>query len=528
MSMKKWTDEELIATRDNMEALKKRQENGANSKLGLLTALIGALAISTGVAFIFLDGIDILSIILIIMGAITCVSWFKNDKVRRDNITFLFEINKEIKSRKLDKSLKNENKEDKQDSDAALKSQLNEGIKVELEHTTSQKIAKEIAMDHLWEDPKYYDKLSQIEKGDINESENDLNVQDLIYKQDPQILKDGIKKELIFIKTLLPQTAKYAGKENREKFWNFIKSLKGKIKRVPLNSVFPTQSGDDYKNASSEAEAEEFEKVINGELSVNDVRKQNYYPLLINSTNDKIIDGHHRHYALTKINSPYAVCLFVDIPNEYLDEMYGNHEQMLIDRKKTVNESIDYGKALKAMAARKDPDKITDFGKEQLQEMDSNEIEYWANHYDIFKSLSSNISNFDKLKPKLKGKQLEALMYFYELINTENIQENEVSNQPQYQEYIDKAIKYACDELGIKEKPQIELMDEKYSDENHSFGGYNPSTKKVYLQIKNRNLKDCCTTLFHEINHFKQDLNGELNPNSGEDWMKCMVIMNKC
>ena len=56
MSMKKWTDEELIATRDNMEALKKRQENGANSKLGLLTALIGALAISTGVAFIFLDG----------------------------------------------------------------------------------------------------------------------------------------------------------------------------------------------------------------------------------------------------------------------------------------------------------------------------------------------------------------------------------------------------------------------------------------------------------------------------------------
>ncbi|MEQ1719890.1 MAG: hypothetical protein ABL887_02115 [Nitrosomonas sp.] len=127
MSMKKWTDEELIATRDNMEALKKRQENGANSKLGLLTALIGALAISTGVAFIFLDGVDVLSMILIIMGAITCVSWFKNDKVRRDNITFLFEINKEIKSRKLDKSVKNANKEDKQDSDTALKFQLNEG-----------------------------------------------------------------------------------------------------------------------------------------------------------------------------------------------------------------------------------------------------------------------------------------------------------------------------------------------------------------------------------------------------------------
>ena len=397
-----------------------------------------------------------------------------------------------------------------------IESQLNKGIKVELEHTTSQEIAKEIAMDHLWEDPKYYDKLSQIENRDINESENDLNVQDLIYKQDPQILKDGIKKELIFIKTLLPQTAKYAGKENREKFWDFIKSLKGKIKRVPLNSVFPTQSGDDYKNASSEAEAEEFEKVINGELSVNDVRKQNYYPLLINSTNDKIIDGHHRHYALTKINSPYAVCLFVDIPNEYLDEMYGNHEQMLIDRKKTVNESIDYGKALKAMAARKDPDKITDFGKEQLQEMDSNEIEYWANHYDIFKSLSSNISNFDKLKPKLKGKQLEALMYFYELINTENIQENEVPNQPQYQEYIDKVMDYCCDELNIPQ-PTLEIVDETYTKENHSFGGYSPQDNKIYLMLKGRKLRDGIFTLSHELRHSYQKHNNLLNSESGDD-----------
>ena len=34
-----------------------------------------------------------------------------------------------------------------------------------MEHTTSKSIAKEIAMDHLWEDPKYYDKLSSIEEG---------------------------------------------------------------------------------------------------------------------------------------------------------------------------------------------------------------------------------------------------------------------------------------------------------------------------------------------------------------------------
>jgi len=39
---------------------------------------------------------------------------------------------------------------------------LQQGIKVELEHTTNQMIAREIAKDHLAEDPDYYEKLKQI------------------------------------------------------------------------------------------------------------------------------------------------------------------------------------------------------------------------------------------------------------------------------------------------------------------------------------------------------------------------------
>jgi len=41
--------------------------------------------------------------------------------------------------------------------------QLTKGIKVELEHTNEEDLAKEIAMDHLAEDPYYYDKLEKIE-----------------------------------------------------------------------------------------------------------------------------------------------------------------------------------------------------------------------------------------------------------------------------------------------------------------------------------------------------------------------------
>lgn len=40
---------------------------------------------------------------------------------------------------------------------------LEAGIKVEMEHTNDPHMAKEIAMDHLEEDPKYYEKLSKIE-----------------------------------------------------------------------------------------------------------------------------------------------------------------------------------------------------------------------------------------------------------------------------------------------------------------------------------------------------------------------------
>jgi hypothetical protein len=41
--------------------------------------------------------------------------------------------------------------------------QLQKGIEHELEHTTEQSLAKEIAMDHLAEDPLYYEKLENIE-----------------------------------------------------------------------------------------------------------------------------------------------------------------------------------------------------------------------------------------------------------------------------------------------------------------------------------------------------------------------------
>jgi hypothetical protein len=60
------------------------------------------------------------------------------------------------------KTIQDVAKKHKVDVDS-LKIQLNKGIKVEMEHTNDKKIASEIALDHLYEDPKYYTKLKKIE-----------------------------------------------------------------------------------------------------------------------------------------------------------------------------------------------------------------------------------------------------------------------------------------------------------------------------------------------------------------------------
>jgi len=45
-----------------------------------------------------------------------------------------------------------------------IKNELVKGIKVEHEHTKNNEKARKIAMDHLFENPKYYTKLKKVEK----------------------------------------------------------------------------------------------------------------------------------------------------------------------------------------------------------------------------------------------------------------------------------------------------------------------------------------------------------------------------
>jgi hypothetical protein len=53
-----------------------------------------------------------------------------------------------------------------------LQNQLKKGVKVEMEHTNDESIAKEISMDHLFEDPNYYTKLKKVEATEATSSDS--------------------------------------------------------------------------------------------------------------------------------------------------------------------------------------------------------------------------------------------------------------------------------------------------------------------------------------------------------------------
>jgi hypothetical protein len=80
-----------------------------------------------------------------------------------------------------------------QDMVKFLKKQLEMGMKVEMEHTDSEEKAKEIAMDHLWEDPSYYIKLKKVEAKETDASSSG-SYSGPAFSSDTDVIKRPISK----------------------------------------------------------------------------------------------------------------------------------------------------------------------------------------------------------------------------------------------------------------------------------------------------------------------------------------------
>jgi hypothetical protein len=168
----------------------------------------------------------------------------------------------------------------------------------------------------------------------IKEGKKQLNIQDLAYIKINGLLEKGIEYGLAHFKAFIKSKYKWNKTEDKNEFFNFIENLKGEIeiKRVPLERIFRSQEEKDYKNESSKSEAQEFQKILNNKKNIKDHRKEDFYPIVVNKRDNKIIDGNHRHYALSAIKSPYAVVLYVDVPEKYLKE----GEQLTEKQKETL------------------------------------------------------------------------------------------------------------------------------------------------------------------------------------------------
>jgi hypothetical protein len=74
-------------------------------------------------------------------------------------------------------------------------------------------------------------------------------------------------------------------------------------------------------------------------------------------------------------------------------------------------------------------------------------------------------------------------------------------------------IRFAAEHLELSKLPKFDFkFDAERSVSNRSFGGY--GNAHITITVANRHIMDVCRTLAHELVHFKQDLNDELN---GED-----------
>jgi hypothetical protein len=76
---------------------------------------------------------------------------------------------------------------------------------------------------------------------------------------------------------------------------------------------------------------------------------------------------------------------------------------------------------------------------------------------------------------------------------------------------------YCKEYLKLKSLPPLKISYKGIDAENiRSFGGYNPNTKIIQINIANRHQADIFRTLAHELCHYKQDIQSRLEPNSGQ------------
>lgn len=83
-------------------------------------------------------------------------------------------------------------------------------------------------------------------------------------------------------------------------------------------------------------------------------------------------------------------------------------------------------------------------------------------------------------------------------------------------EMFKKFLPLAMEILEVDSLPDMRFAPELNTGEQPSFGVYMPDDNMLAVALANRHPVDILRTVAHELVHFKQNMNGELTPDSGE------------
>ena len=100
MDLADWTDEELDSIHEKLQTwcVKRQEPTWANRFLNW-TGFMGAFSVLTGLIDMFFGGPAAVNVLLVLLGALACFSWYKGEKQRKKNIDFLEVLDHEIARR---------------------------------------------------------------------------------------------------------------------------------------------------------------------------------------------------------------------------------------------------------------------------------------------------------------------------------------------------------------------------------------------------------------------------------------------
>jgi hypothetical protein len=90
-----------------------------------------------------------------------------------------------------------------------------------------------------------------------------------------------------------------------------------------------------------------------------------------------------------------------------------------------------------------------------------------------------------------------------------------IENKTDFVEIFNKFLPLAKKIIGLDSLPKIKIEKEIYSPDQPTFGKYVNDTKTLHVGLANRHPVDILRTVAHELVHYKQDLNNDLDHDSG-------------